>query len=215
MSIPPHLAAATVHSHLRTVTLVSGRPMEVQGDDERDWFNATRDNYTKQTAFSLQTDLLDLDRLLIHELMIYRWTCQLAAGKDYDGEFIDDPDGLRKNIQSYSAEVTRIKEAMGLSKSARDRAGTESVSDYINELKRRAKEFGVHRETQLTRALVLTKELFSLVGTYQRADEEERRKLDLSPESILTWISDVMKPEFDSVDAHFRANQQRFWVRQL
>jgi hypothetical protein len=215
VSTPPHLAASTAAGpSLATVTLVSGRPLQVQGPDEAHWFTATRDTYVAQNVFTLTTDLQDLDRLLIHELMVYRWTQHVARGVDYSGELVDE-DALRRNIQAYSSEITKIKESMGLNKASRDKSSQESVGTYLTELKQRAKEFGIHRERQLDRALALTKELFSLVSTLDRADAEERRKLDLSEASILAWIREVMRPEFDEVDAHFRANQQKYWVRGL
>jgi hypothetical protein len=217
VSTPPHLAGGQrtpVGIDLHTVKLVSGRTLQVMGPDEAHWFNAMRDTYMAQNVFSLTTDLQDLDRLLIHELMVYRWTQHLARGFDYTNELVDE-DQLRKNIKEYSGEITKIKESMGLNKASRDKSSQESIGQYLTTLKQRAKEFGIHREKQLDRALTLSKELFSLIGTYDRADAEERRKLDLSEASILAWVREVMAPEFDEVDAHFRANAQKYWVREL
>ena len=213
---PPHLQPVGNGQQrpLRTVQLVSGQQISVQGDDERAWFTSRKTQYLEENRFTLATDVQDLDRLLILELMVNRWTVQLASGYDYDGELANE-EQLKKSIKEYSSEITAIKAAMGLNKATRDKAAQESVGEYISQLKARAKEFGVHRETQLTRALTLIEELSSLIGTHDRADAEERRKLDLSEHSILDWVRQVLLPEYRAVDEHFRTTKQRYWVRTL
>lgn len=199
---------------LREVELVSGQRIQVQGEAEHTWFEATRDSYLKDTSFTEATDLRDLDRLLMMELMVYRWTVQLAAGKDYDGLSVDE-EQLRKNIKEYSAEITKTKQSMGMSKSARDaEANNGNFADYLSNLKMRARLFGIHRENQLNKAIALFHELKSLVETFDRADEEERTKLGFESEGdILTWVRDVAIPEFMLLDEHFR-QQQRLWIRE-
>ena len=72
------------------VKLVSGKETTVQTTDEAAWFTETRDLYTRQLKFTDQTDLMDLDRLLVLELMVFRWTQQLSKGEDYDGEMLNE-----------------------------------------------------------------------------------------------------------------------------
>lgn len=203
-------------SRLRHVNLVSGQVIQVQGDKERDWFEATRDRYLNQTEFTQETDKQDLDRLLVMELMIYRWTAHIASGADYEGILVDEKD-LQRNIKLYSDQITKLKDSMGLSKKARAaEADKGNVSDYIDGLKAKAKRFGIMREKQLDKALELLKELFALVEVFERCDQEERDKIGFPDEaSILEWIRETAKPEFDAIDAHFRENEQRYWIREM
>jgi hypothetical protein len=198
------------------VTMVSGETVRVLGDVEARWFNTTRDSYLDQLLFTETTDLRDLDRLLVLELMVFRWTQQLAAGQDYIGMEVDD-DQIRKNIKEYSEAVTKIKESMGLTKKARDDAANAGdFSTWLANLKTRAREFGIHREHQLSKALVLINELSSIVSAFDRSDEEERSKLGWENEKeIVDWVRSTMLPEFRAVDEHFRVNQQRYWVRSI
>lgn len=199
---------------LPEVTLVSGETLRVLTPAEQRWFNSNRDSYLSETRFSDNTDLRDLDRLLSMELQIFRLTQHLSAGADYDGYEIDDT-LLRRNIREYSEQINRTKDAMGLTKKSRDEAAAEGdFTTWLSNLKVRAKTFGVHRETQLTRALVLMEELSSIVGAYDRSDEEERHKLGFtSAEEIITWVRNRMLPEYRELDAHFRANDQKYWIR--
>lgn len=198
------------------VNLVSGETIRVLGEVEARWFNATRDSYMQQLHFTETTDLRDLDRLLLLELMLFRWTQQLAAGQDYIGMEIDE-EKVRKNIREYSEATTKIKEAMGLTKRARDDAANSGdFSTWITDLKMRARAFGIHREKQLTAALVLMNELLSIVSAYDRSDAEEREKLGFESEAeIVDWIRTTMAPEFQAIDEHFREHDQKYWIRSM
>lgn len=184
---------------------------------EARWFTQSRDTYMAQTRFTETTDLRDLDRLLIMELMIFRLSQHLAQGKDYFGFDIEDEALLRRNIREYSEQITRLKSSMGLTKSARDEANNSGdwATVWTN-LRIRAKEFGIHRENQLTKALVLMNELSSILGAYDRSDKEERQKLGFENETeIVDWIRQTMMPEFKAVDEHFRTHSQKYWIREM
>ncbi len=195
------------------VALVSGEHIQVQTDREARWFNNTRDEYTSQLRFSEVTDLRDLDRVLVMELMIFRWTTWLSSGKTYQGWDIDNEDVIRKNIKEYSDQITKVKDAMSLSKKARDDAANDgNLATWLQDLKSRAQIFGMHRENQLQKALVLMQELSSIVGAYDRSDTEERGKLGFETETdILDWVRHTMLPEYKAIDAHFRTHEQRMW----
>lgn len=190
--------------------------MQVMNQEEAEWFEATRDAYMTEAQYTDATDIRDLDRLLVHELMVFRWTKHIGSGRDYDGMLIDEGD-LQKNIKLYSDQITKIKESMGLTRKVRDAAANaESVADYLANLKARAKQFGVHREKQLDKALTLFEELSAVVGAFLRASEEERKKIGFEDaDEVLKWISETAIPEYREIDAHFRANEQRYWVRDI
>lgn len=217
------MTAATVSSTIITpqqlikVRTVSGFEIEVMGRSEAKYYRDQQQKYLVENKFTAVTDLADLDRLLFLELLIFRWTTWLSSGKDYDGFLApSQEDQVRKNIKEVGPQISTIKQDLGLTKSQRDKEAFESVGQYLVDLKARAKEHGVRREKQLTTAICLIKELFSLIGTYDRSNELERSKIGLeTPEDILDWIRCHMRPEFDAVDEYFRANQQRFWVRRI
>lgn len=203
---------------LKKVVQLNGQEIHVQGNEEAKFYKAQRDRYLVENAFTMQSDLADLDRLLFLELLDFRWRTWLASGKDYDGGWLTpgQEEQVRKNLKDNSPLISQVKADLGLTKSARDKEKAESVGAYLTELKARAKEHGVRREKQLTVALCLMNELFSLVGTYDRSNQLERSKIGLdTPDDILDWIRDIMKPRYEEVDAHFRANSQKFWVGKL
>lgn len=204
-----------VGADLVEVDLASGSQIKVHAQ-EADWFNETRDEYLRQTKFTERTDLQDLDRLLALELSVYRSTQHMASGIDYEGLLVDEAK-LQRDIKLMSDQITKVKSSMGLSKAARDAAANEgNLAQYLNELKSRAKEFGIMREEQLGKALVLLKDIFANAGVYLRSDDEERQKIGFEDaEDVLRWIIEDVKPEFDTVDEYFRANSQKFWVRKV
>ena len=202
---------------LTKVTTVAGHTIEVMSADEARYYRSSKTKYQAENAFSQVTDLADLDRLLFMELLVFRWTGWLSSGRDYDGLLSpNQEDSLRKNLKEMSPSISSVKNDLGLTKSQRDKEAFESVGQYLVDLKARAKEHGVRREKQLTAAICLTKELFSLVGTYDRSNALERSKIGLESEAdIVDWIRGHMKPTFDEIDLHFQVNQQKFWVRKV
>jgi hypothetical protein len=147
--------------------------------------------------------------------MVFRLTQYLGNGEDYDGFEIEDETLLRRNVREYSEQITRVKESMGLTKRSRDEAAaTGDFPAWLASLQTRAKIFGVHREHQLTKALTLMNELTAIVGAYDRSDTEERAKLGFEDEKeIVEWVRGRMIPEYRELDEHFRANEQRYWIR--
>lgn len=202
---------------LTKVRTVSGHEIEVQGTAEAAYYRSQMSKYMSENKFTAVTDLADLDRLLFLELLIFRWTGWFASGKDYDGLLSpQQEEAIRKNIKETAPLISNIKNDLGLTKSQRDKEAFESVGQYLVDLKARAKEHGVRREKQLTVAICLIKELFSLVGTFDRSNALERSKIGLESEAdIVDWIRSHMKPTFDEVDDYFRQHQQKFWVRKI
>lgn len=211
-------SSGTVRVPLRRVKMLSGETIEVQGDGERDFWNNQQKKYMAENTFTNTSDLQDLDRLLFLELLVHRATRWLSAGTNYYGEMLapSEEADCRKLIKDTSPMISTIKNDLSLTKTQRDREQYESVGTYIIKLKARAREHGVKREKELTKALCLLKELFSVVSTYDRADQFERVKLGLeSPEDILEWVRTYAMPEFNRIDEYFRDHDQRYWVRDL
>jgi len=198
------------------VRLVSGKVVTVMTQTEAEWFEETRDAYESELKFTERTDLVDLDRLLVLELMIFRWTQWIASGTDYDGDMADEKK-LTGDIKLYSDQLNKVKESMGLNKKSRDAMASEgNFAAWLSDVKSRAKIFGIHRVKQLTKALALMNELSTVVGAFDRSDEEERRKLGFEDEkAIVAWVRETMLPEYHAIDAYFREHEQRYWVRDM
>lgn len=197
------------------VKLVSGHVMQVQTEAEQKYWNATRDAYLEDTKFTEKTDLADLDRLLGMELMVFRWTLELVSGKDYQGDDIEDPESQRKNIKEANVSINATKDALAINKKMRDaNSSSGSFVSWLEDMKFKAKEFGMMREEQLKVALTLMMEIFGVVSAFERSNEEERRKLGYAEaQDIVTWMNEVKRPEFDAVDNYFKENKQKFWRR--
>ncbi len=205
---------------LVTVQTVTGEDLQVQGAPEASFYEQRRDKYLAENVFTETADLADLDRLLFLELMSYRWMLWLSSGYDYDGDPISGAteEQLRKNLKESAPSISMVKNDLGLTKSARDKDKADSVGNYIMDLKRRAKQLGVHRQRQVDVAMTLFNEMRSIIGTFDRSNELERRKTGIeSDEDIVDWIRSVAIPRFEAIDEHFRNSPdgQRYWVGTL
>lgn len=196
------------------VGLPSGVPFSA-APAEADFVAELSRKYTTEFAFQSSSDLQDLDRVVIFEMLIHRWGRWLSRRVDDNGNPIDEKT-VREGIASTSSELRQLKKLLGIDKVARDKAkGEGSVPHYLANLVKRAEAFGVNRERQLGKALELANQLGSLVVLYRNCNEDERRNLHVSEADLIEWIETVFVPEFEAVDAHFRTHDQKFWVREL
>jgi hypothetical protein len=193
----------------------SGARFEVLSEAERDYWNHARDKYLDQYKFENVSDLQDLDKVLVGEVLSFRWGSWLTREADYDGRSIEEQeDKLKKQKRELDQETRILKEKMGLNRAHRQDSEQQNVADYLETLLKRAKEFGVHRDHQIAKAIDLLHEIFTQVGLYYRTDEEERAHLRVQPEDIMQWLLDVAKPEFEAIDDAFRKNQT-LWIKDV
>lgn len=219
---PPVVTPVIIGSNqppaLVTVATTSTQTIQVQSQDEADFYTDQQAKYLAEHKFTAVTDLQDLDRMLFFELLAYRATRQLSSGRNREGHILSGSEeaDLRRQTKDLAPLISNLKNDLGITKSQRDKEQFESVGSYLVNLRARAMETGVRREQQLGKALALTNQLFALIGAYDRSDESEREKLGLtSSDDLVNWIRTVMRPEYDAIDDHFRTHAQRFWVRQL
>lgn len=198
---------------LFTVTSPSGSDFHLMTQEEANYYEDRRDRYLADNRFTQVSDLTDLDRLLMLEVLSYRWGYWMAQGFDYLMARVEE-NALKNNIKEYSVEIRLLKQSLGIDKVTRDKDKGESLPDYIGNLLNRAKQFGYHRNNQYEMAVTKIYQLRSMVMTYDRCDEREREELDLSLQSIFEWIRDNLVKDWDQLDQDFRANQA-IWVRTL
>ena len=191
----------------------SGSALSLQTPEEADWYSGRRDRYLTDNVFTNVSDLMDLDRLLMLEVLGYRWGLWMAQGFDYQFARIDE-NQMKTNIRDYSVEIRMLKQSLGIDKATRDKSKGESLSDYTEKLLERAKAFGYHRNMQYETAVTLFWQLRSFVMTYERTDDEERTLLDISHTSVFEWIRDTAIPQWDEIDASFR-KQQAIWIKEM
>ena len=201
---------------LRVVKQPTGSELKVQGRDEERFYNDAKKKYLAENKFDAVSDLADLDALLMHELLDFRYSTQLASGQSYDGLFLNyaAEEQLRQNKLAEAKVIGEIKKQLGLTRAIRD-STQGSTADYIKDLLKRAKEFGINRDNQIMKAVVLANELKSIVETYDRSNETERRVVGIESEAdIVKWVRESFIPGFDEVDLAFRENQ-KLWVGTL
>lgn len=196
--------------------MLSGGTVDVQGQAEHDFYLEAQKKYMSEFSFTAASDLRALDRLIFSETMLFRWQGWLASGYTYDGPVsVVTETQIRRSIKETSAQVSQIQQELALTLSQRQRDQYESVGGYILKLKAAAKEFGIHRETQLTTALDLFNKVMSTCGTWLRSNENERRRLGFEDaEAILAWIDTTVRNEYEVVDKEFQKKQIKY-VRDL
>lgn len=200
-----------------SVAMPSGTYQPVLTEFEQAYLTDRVARYTEQFGFTNVGDLQDVDRVLVMELFCHRWGIWLGQGHKYDGDRIDEA-ALVRDLEKYNLRLSVMKKTLGIDKPTRDRQrGEGSVYQYLSELPRRAKAFGIMRNRQAGKAVELAMELIGHVTAYRNApDDEERRKLRITAEDIMDYVWNVFRPEMESIDKDFREkgpDAQRMWIR--
>lgn len=192
---------------------------------ELNYYQDRARRYLEDNHFTNVSDLQDVDRMIMLETMCWRWSIWISQQKDYWHDPIDE-DALQKRINATSVELRQIKSALGIDKVSRDKQrGEDSVAKYIENLKIRAKQFGINRESQLDKALELFQELSRLVTLHDNCTDDERLEtrvdniagedLRITTEDLLKWIREIAIPEYELIDAYFREHTQKLFIREM
>lgn len=195
------------------VTSPSGSVINLQNEGEAEWYQNQARRYLEDNRFTNISDIEELSRLLTCEIMIYRWSMWITQGFDYMLARVNEVE-LKNSIREYSTEVRQIKQALGIDRATREKDKGETLGDYIQTLLKRAKEHGVHRNEQYSKAVTYIWALVSQVRTYDRCDEQERRELDLSPEKMIDWFRETVIPEWEQLNEDYRKEQQ-IWIKDI
>jgi len=195
------------------VTGPAGGRFTVMTKNEEHSFQELARKYTTHNSFVNISDLQDLERIIYLEVLSLRFANWLSTETDYNGELID-PRLITAQIKDFSGELRQLKKSVGVDKPSRQREASESVSDFIEQLKTRAKEFGIMREEQLTTALTLFNELISRITLMDNCTQKERNEQKCNPDDIFDWLRNEAFPEYAEIDKYFIEHHQRFWIKE-
>src|ERR1041385_3143258 len=98
------------------VTLPSGAEFNVLTPGEAEFLTDKMQRYLTDNHFVNISDMLDIDKLIVFELMIHRWTLRLSRGQDYFGEEISFK-LYADQANAFSTECRQLKKALGVDKS--------------------------------------------------------------------------------------------------
>lgn len=194
------------------VGLPSGATYSVLTDGEEHYLRDKIERYLSDNHFVNVSDMLDIDRMIVFELLIHRWTLWISRGRDYYDEDVNTKQ-LADMVKDYSTEVRQLKRSLGVDKASRERTrGDDSVAALWENLKRRAGEFGYMRNEQFTQVITSFQRIKAMVTFHDKCDEVERKENACTVEDVV----DVLREEiakFDRIDEKFRFGKQALWIR--
>jgi hypothetical protein len=193
--------------------LPTGSPFHLQTEQEAEWYERQRDQYLTHNRFTNVSDLEDLARLLTLEIMVYRWTTWLTQGFDYLAGRVNETE-LKNAIKEYSVEIRLVKASLGIDRVTRERIRARQSVTTSPTCWSVQPNSPFTAMTNMRLSVTFIWELVSMIETYDRCDEQERRELDLSPEQILEWVRTRVMPKWHDLNESFRA-VQTIWVDEL
>lgn len=194
------------------VSLPSGAMFRVLTQDEADYLSERVARYLSDNHFVNVSDFQDVDKMVVFELLVHRWSLWLSKGMDYYGEEINSKQ-LADTVSSYSTECRLLKKNLGIDKPARDRSrGDDSVHAYLDALQQRAKEFGYHRNAQAAHVMEAFQRISALLTYYDNCTPDERLEFSVTQEDIFQVIRDEIAA-WNALDEEFRTTKQTYWIR--
>lgn len=194
------------------VGLPSGASFTVMTDSEKDYLEDKMERYLAQNRFVNISDYQDVDKLLVFELLIHRWTSWLSRGRDYFNEDINIKQ-YSDMCSNYSTECRQLKKALGVDKTSRDRTrGDDSIPALWENLLRRGREFGYNRNEQFVQVITSFQRIKAVITFFDNCDAVERKENACEIEDVLEVVR-VEIAKFDAIDESFRFNKQSLWIR--
>ena len=191
----------------------SGTTIPLLTELEVEVFNNKVEAYRRDLKFDNSSDLSELDRILVLELLSYRWGCWSLQGfVDYDGSPVNTD--LGKQIREASKEIRDIKSGLGIDKKTRDTNKGGNAVNFVNNLLIRTSEFGIHRNEQVIKSYTNWKELQGLLTLHDNCTDSERSEFNCHIEDVIELIRGKIL-ELDKIDEVFRKEKQRYWIREL
>jgi hypothetical protein len=194
------------------VALPSGATYFVITDEEQRYLTERIQRYLSDNHFVNVSDVQDIDKMIVFELLIHRWTLWISRGRDYFDEDISVKQ-YAEMVKEYSTEVRQLKKALGVDKSTRDRTrGDDSIASLWENLRRRAAEFGYKRNEEYVQAITSFQRLKAMVTFHDKCDDVERKENACEIADVMEVLRDEIR-KFDEIDERFKFEKQTLWVR--
>jgi hypothetical protein len=196
------------------VGLPSGVIFPALTQDEADYLKVRVERYLADNHFVNISDFQDVDKMVVFELFVHRWSLWLSKGMDYYGEEIDAAK-LAATIAAYSTELRLLKKNLGMDKPARDRSrGDDSIPAYLDALRQRAQEFGIHRNAQAAHVMETFQRMSALLTYHDNCTDEEQLEFHVTQEDIFQVFREEVAA-WDALDEEFRTTVQTYWIRKM
>lgn len=205
-------AYETVDEDGIAVDLPSGAKYVVQTENEGIYLRDSIRRYMSDNHFINVSDIREIDRMIVLELLIHRWQLWLSRERNYFDEDINEK-RLADMIKDASGEVRQLKKALGLDKTTRDRTrGDDSIAAHWDNLLRRAREFGYMRNQQYVATITAFQRIKAMLQFHDNCDTIERKENACETDDIIEVIRDEVR-KFDVIDEEFRHKNQTLWIR--
>lgn len=155
-------------------------------------------SYRDEHQITMASDLVIVGTLLTQQIRLYRGQ-QLSMGRQVrfdeehkptgEYEFVGAEESRRGDsmVDQASKEISRIEDALGISKKAREAGGANTIAEYISNGKRFAHEYGIHIVERVIYLEGFAMKLKTMIRMLDNLDEEDRAYHGISPENILEF----------------------------
>lgn len=194
------------------VILPSNATFRVLTTSEAQYVTERVERYQADNKFVNISDLQDVDKMILYEMFLWRWSMWQSMNEDYWGNDIQ-PKTLADQISNLSGELRQLKRMLGIDKVARDRVrGDDSIPVYLDQLAFRAEQFGIMRDEQHAQVITSFQRISGLLTYHDKCTDDERLEFHCTAADLIEVLrAEITK--FEAIDEKFRHTQQKMWIR--
>lgn len=186
----------------------SGNVFEVMTKEEQVYAENLFREYTSKFEIENPADLTLLESLVSFQVLLFRTSKWLMRGIDYDGNPVDIR-SLNEVMTRVQKQIIELQDKLKISKTARSQENL-SAADIINEIVKRAKEYGIHKNKVAWKFLLAYYEIKHWVGVYLRNDEKDRKASGATADEVIKKIHAILK-DIEQYEDEFR-EKQKLWL---
>lgn len=210
-----------------SVDLPAGGKMHLQTADEVALWEGACARYEQDYSFSKMNDLFTLGSLLQQQIILFR--CQtlingmepeMDANRVPTGSYraveldANKMDKYQKQMIASSTEMRNLEKQLGIDKATRESGGAHTVDSYLKTVKRAAHMRGIHISKRTLEYERVINDLRVRIRILLNADAEDRRYHDITPKTVILWLSDECK-KLEDVDKKFNSEKGKTFIGQL
>lgn len=205
----------------------AGGFLHLQSVDEIELYEKSKDRYLGDYGLSKTNDLVLLGVILMQGVLIHReeqvinrmkpeMEAGFPTGRYIFDDSIKDADVNRaiERLSAASEQIQKTEKALGIDKKTRESGGQHTTTDYLTNLKRAAREYGVHIAVRVKAYEAVVNDARWRLRLLRNGDDEDRAYHNLTPEKFCDWLDGELR-RLEEVDKRFAHEKGRVWVGSL
>lgn len=193
-----------------------GGTMHLHSPEEVELWERLLKGYKEEHNITVASDLVMIGTLLTQQVRLFRGQ-QLSMGRRVkfeeatsrptgEYEYVGPEEQSKGDtmVDKASREISRLEDALGISKKARESGGANTIAEYVINAKKFAHEYGIHIVERVTYIEGVLMKAKTMIRILDNLDEEDRAYHNVTEQTIIEFLRRA---------AEFMEDKDKEWAR--